>query len=486
MMEHFLRFVMIPAAIAPLCLLVARKRPATAGALAVATLFIGLLFTLPYLYEYHTSPFPEPPWDPVFNAAVFNSDIFSLLMTVGVYIAGVCASFFALRSLPEKCQGVWQCLLLLVVAGLCGAVTARDFFTMFVFSEAAGAALCALLAFDGSHYGVEAAVKYYIPGLPAGALVLLGNALLMFYAGGTGFKSVAAAVKASVAAPAPLAVILGLLACGYMIKAALAPFHAWKADSCQGAGAPAAAVLSGAAVAAAGLYPLIRVAMALRALYPAHSGDCVGPAIMLFGMLSVLVGVLGAFAQRNLRRMLAFAAVSQYGMAALAAGIGTQYAFSGAIYQMFNTMFCMTALFLLAGIVERWAGACDLRRLGGLEARIPLVAVPFAVLLLSLAGMPPFSGFWAKLFIMSALWKEGCRLYVCLSLLSSGILLLCFARTITGAFSGRAEVPRASAQANDAWLSLPSVLLALLAVAAGLYFPSLFTLFVFSAAGVKL
>ena len=488
-MQLFLRFILLPAVIAPLCPLVAQKRPRTSGIMAVFTLLIGLLFALSYICEYQGSFFVTDMHEGLlFNVEVFRSDIFSLLMLVGVYIAATAASFFSLYSLPDEKQGNWQALLLLSVAGLCGAVTARDFFTLYVFGEAVAAALCVLIAFEESHHGVEAALKYFLLGVPASALIIFGNALLLLYTGGTEFSRLSAAIASAAGNTAPLAIILGVLACGFMMKAAIAPFHAWKPDACQGAPAPAGALLSGAVVAALGLYPLVRIAMSLRALYPSHAGDCVGAALMFFGMASIIVGALGAFSQRDLRRVFAFAAVSQYGFVALAAGAGTVYAFSGAIYQLFNTMLCLPPLFLLAAVVEREAGCVDLRRLGGLDNKLPLAAVSCAILLLSLVGLPPFAGFWGKLLILSALWKAGAHIYALLALLSCLPLLACFAGVINRVFSSRVELPPPALPLahGGILLALPAALLALLALAAGLYFPLFFSPLVEQAARAAL
>ncbi len=186
-----------------------------------------------------------------------------------------------------------------------------------------------------------------------------------------------------------------MLLVAFGIKAAVFPLSAWLPDSYPTAPAPITAVFAGL-LTKVGVYAIIR---AHSLLFP---GGGLDPLLLVAALLTMLVGILGAIAQSDIKRLLSFTLVSHIGYMVFGIALSSELGMSGAIYYVAHHIVVQTTLFLVVGLIERQAGASTLQRLGGLAAASPILAFVFVVPALNLGGIPPFSGFIGKVALLEA------------------------------------------------------------------------------------
>src|SRR5690606_1345833 len=179
------------------------------------------------------------------------------------------------------------------------------------------------------------------------------------------------------------------------IKAAMFPLSAWLPDSYPTAPAPVTAVFAGL-LTKVGVYAIIRTE---TLLFP---GGRLGNMLMVVALLTMIVGILGAIAQADIKRLLSFTLVSHIGFMVFGVALGTAAGLSGAIFYVAHHSTVQTTLCRVTGLIERRGGSTSMDRLGALARFAPLLAILFFVPALSLAGIPPLSGFLGKLGLMQA------------------------------------------------------------------------------------
>jgi multicomponent Na+:H+ antiporter subunit D len=191
-----------------------------------------------------------------------------------------------------------------------------------------------------------------------------------------------------------------MLLLAFGIKAAVFPLSAWLPDSYPTAIAPVTAVFAGL-LTKVGVYAIIRTQTLLFPDGPATD------VLLVAALLTMIVGILGAVAQSDIKRLLSFTLVSHIGYMLFGIGLATNAGLSGAIFYVVHHIVVQTTLFLAAGLIERRGGTTALDRLGGLARLAPVLGVLFFLPALNLAGIPPFSGFLGKLGLLQAGVADG-------------------------------------------------------------------------------
>ncbi|RMB78528.1 Na+/H+ antiporter subunit D [Rhodococcus sp. SBT000017] len=338
---------------------------------------------------------------------------------------------------------------LALTAGVCNAFLAGDLFNLFVGFEVLLAASFVLLTLGASADRVRAGVSYVMVSMVSSLIFLIGIALVY---GATGTLNLAhIAVRMDDINPGTRTAIFAVLLVAFGIKAAVFPLSTWLPDSYPTAPAPVTAVFAGL-LTKVGVYAIIR---AHTLLFPDGSLDNV---LMVCGLLTMLVGILGSIAQSDIKRLLSFTLVSHIGYMIFGVALSTQSGLSGSIYYVAHHILVQTTLFLVVGLIERQAGSSSLRRLGGLAAASPVLAIVFLVPALNLGGIPPFSGFIGKVALLQAGSEQGsvlAWLLVAGGTLTSLLTLYVVARVWTKAFwRARADAPEGDLADNS-----PSALL---------------------------
>ncbi|RGC70111.1 Na(+)/H(+) antiporter subunit D [Micromonospora sp. MW-13] len=282
---------------------------------------------------------------------------------------------------------------LVLTAGVTNAFLAGDLFNLFVGFEILLAASFVLITLGGTGIRIRTGSTYVVVSILSSMIFLAGVGLV--YAA-TGTLNMAQLAQRLDELPAGVRLSLQLmLLLAFGIKAAVFPLSAWLPDSYPTAPAPVTAVFAGL-LTKVGVYAIIRTE---TLLFP---GGQVTGLLMVVAGLTMVVGILGAVAQSDLKRLLSFTLVSHIGYMIFGVALSTVAGLSAAIFYVVHHITIQTTLFLVAGLVEARAGSTDLRRLGGLARVAPVLGVLFFVPAMNLAGIPPFSGFLGKLGLLQA------------------------------------------------------------------------------------
>lgn len=357
-------------------------------------------------------------WLPPFGIS-FTAEAMGVLFATMSALVAVAVVLSLLGEAPESAvrDGVYP-LLLLLMAGVGGAFLTGDLFNLYVWFEVMLIAAFGLLVLAGNPLQLDGAVKYGILNLIATTLFLVALGLLY---GALGTLNMADIIGAAGKADRlVLTVIAGLFALAFAIKAAVFPVNAWLPASYHTPPAPISALLGGV-LTKVGVYALLR----LLALLPAERA-MLSPAITAVAIATMLLGPLSAIAETNLRRAVGFLLIGGIGIAIT--GAATAGAVPGAIVYVGQSILVIAALYLVAGLIERATGTTDTREMGGLYAASSRLSIMFFALVLAIAGVPPFLGFWPKLLLLQGLIGAGDWLLALSLLLSSLLTLIAGAR----------------------------------------------------------
>jgi NADH-quinone oxidoreductase subunit N len=282
-------------------------------------------------------------------------------------------------------------LILIAALGMGLMASAGDLISLYIGVELHSLALYVLAAFqrdDGK--SSEAGLKYFVLGALSSGLLLYGASLIYGFAGSVNFDAIALAVGDE----AQGGVLFGLVfvICGLAFKVSAAPFHMWTPDVYEGAPTPMVAFFTTAPKMAA----LVVFARLLFEAFPGAIEEW-RQVVLIIALISMAVGAFGGLVQRNLKRLLAYSSISNMGYALLAISAGTELGVQGLLIFMVLYMIDSMGLFACLLALNRDGRAMEtIGDFAGLSRVRPGMAVALTVLAFSIAGVPPFSGFWAK------------------------------------------------------------------------------------------
>lgn len=290
-------------------------------------------------------------------------------------------------------------LLLFAVLGMMLMVSANSLMALYMAVELAALSQYVLTAFRREDVSAsEAGLKYFILGAIASGMLLFGSSLVYGFSGSVDFAVLAQQLEAqqSLRPGVMLGVIFILV--GFSFKISGAPFHMWTPDVYQGAPTPVTAFFS-VAPKLAGLCLLVRVLLdAFEPLFLQWQ-----QIVLAVSALSMLIGALGAMAQKNLKRLLAYSSIGHVGFALLGLASGSQLGIESLLtYLTIYVVMSLGAFACLLSFHRNDQYFEQLEDLSGLSQSQPGVAMAFAILLFSMAGIPPMAGFFAKLYIFHA------------------------------------------------------------------------------------
>jgi multicomponent Na+:H+ antiporter subunit D len=293
---------------------------------------------------------------------------------------------------------------LVLAAGISMAFLTGDLFNLFVAFEVMLVASYVLLTLDGGKAQVRAGMTYVVVSLLSSTLFVT---VVGFVYAATGTVNLADAAERMADLPAGVRLALGLtLLVVFGIKAAIFPLFSWLPDSYPTAPSPVTAVFAGL-LTKVGVYAIIRTQ---TLLFPGD--EAIAAVLLVLAALTMVVGILGALVQDDLKRLLSFTIVSHIGYMLLGLGLYSAAGLAGAILYTVHHIVVQTTLFLVAGLMERRKGTSSIARGGGLQRVAPLLGLLYLLPALSLAGIPPLSGFLAKLGLLQAGLADGGALAV--------------------------------------------------------------------------
>jgi multicomponent Na+:H+ antiporter subunit D len=371
------------------------------------------------------------------------ADRFSAIMlSVGSSVLLVVLLYAIGEPGAERNHVGFQSVYLVLAAGVSLSFLTGDLFNLFVAFEMMLTASYVLLTLGGRGSQVRSGMTYVVISLLASTLFITALALLYSATGTVNMADLS--TKIAELPPGLRSTFAVLLLVVFGIKAGLFPLFFWLPDSYPTAPGPITAVFAGL-LTKVGIYAIIR---SQTLLFP--EGSRPDTLLLVLAGLTMVVGILGAIAQDDVKRILSFDIVSQVGYMVMGLGFFTVAGVAGAVFCMLQHIVVKTSLFLTAGLIERSAGSGRLTRIGGLVRSAPLLSVLFLLPALSLAGVPPLSGFVAKFALVDAGIADGEHLVVGVSLLVSLLTLFLVARIWTGVFWSPPETGRSSTAAVEA------------------------------------
>ena len=405
---------------------------------------------------------------------IFQVDALSALMVVIASLSSLGITIYSLAA-ESKQSGLetFYAMLFLLVAGVLGMVSTGDLFNFFVFLEISSLAGAALVAYRvDKGVAVEAGLKYALLSTLGALAVLTAIGILIGQYNALNLATLASRMQFTTLDK----IALVLLAVPLAMKCGAVPMHFWTPDSYTTAPSSVTAFL--VVSSQASLYGLFRILFTLYG--PLLSWATFGWFLIVLGVLSMFVGVTMAIPQKDVKRLMAYHAVSQTGYMLLGVGVGLavlgnpgalaaygKTAMAGGLFHIINHAMYKGLLFLTAGAVFYRAGTRNLNKLGGLGHDMPWTMVFFMIGALAIAGVPPFNGFASKLLIYESVFRFSPFLSI-VAMIVSILTLASFVKVFHSMFLGPRRAEFAAVREVPVPMLAGMALLAVFVVAAGL------------------
>jgi multicomponent Na+:H+ antiporter subunit D len=333
-------------------------------------------------------------WPAPFGISLVVDHLAAAMLAITGLMALAIAVYAMGPGARERDRAGFQPLFHALLMGVAGAFTTGDLFNLYVWFEVMLIASFGLLVLDRTREQIDGGIRYVMLNLVGTTFFLLAVGLVYGLAGTLNLADLAR-VAPLVENQGALAAVGVLLLVSFGAKAAVFPLFNWLPASYHTASMPVAAIFA-ALLTKVGVYAIIRI----FTLVFAHDQALFGPILGAIAMATMVVGVLGAAAHYDVRRILSFHIISQIGYMLVGVALMTPLAIAGSVLYVIHHIVVKANLFLVAGAMRQVGGSFALARLGGLWAARPLLGLAFLIPALSLAGIPPLSGFWGKLVVI--------------------------------------------------------------------------------------
>ncbi len=360
---------------------------------------------------------------------VFVQDNLALVFKALIASASALAVILSVPFLSKRGENKFEypLVILLATVGMFGMVSSQDFLALYVSLELQALSLYVLASFRRDHRrNSEAGLKYFFLGALSSGLLLYGISLIYGFVGSTSYDAIGTTLMQQ-SQLAPGAVVgLVLVLSGLAFKISAVPFHMWTPDVYQGAPTPVTAFFAMAPKAAA-------IGVLCRLFQGPLAGvfEQLQPILVVLSFASMLVGAFAAIVQKNIKRLMAYSSIGHVGFILLGLASGTVYGTSAAV------LYVILYLIMTAGAFAFLLYAFDaedeneeIERLAGFSKDHPLMAAAFSALLLSMAGIPPLAGFFAKLVVLKAAVEMNLTLLAVFGVLCSVVSAYYYIRII--------------------------------------------------------
>ena len=375
---------------------------------------------------------------------------FDILFSIGGLLTILTSRQYLQRENIEHDE--FYSLVLFAVAGMMLIAHSNHLLILFIGIEVMSVSFYILSGYMRNNAkSVESSLKYFLLGAFATGFLVYGIALIYGSTGSMDYNQIALNINNNTLNfPALLPIGVALIVIGLSFKAAAFPFHQWAPDVYQGAPTIVTAFMStaGKAAAFAAFIPIVTVLMPSA---PAKLQ-------MIFAVMSaatMLIGNISALAQSNIKRMLAFSSVAHAGYIMMGLVSGSQYGYGGIVFYLTAYMFMQIGSFIIVAILERNGEKyLELSDYAGLSKRHPVLAAFMAIFMLSLAGIPPFAGFFGKYFLFTAAIDAGFLWLTLVGVLSSIISVYFYIGLIVKMYFTEPEGQREDNEVGMSGLSL--------------------------------
>lgn len=362
------------------------------------------------------------------------------ILNVGVLIVLIQSLKWANSEFTAIRRGEFYELILLTLLGMYLMISSRHFLMFIIGLETATLPLCALVAFDKHRYeSHEAAIKYILTAVFSSAILLMGLSFVYGLSGTLYYQGIAAALCGNMGVM--LAVALAFVMAGFGFKISLVPFHLWTADVYQGAPTSVTSYLSVISKGSAAFAFLVVLTQVFGSVYEA-AWEWMLYALII---LTITVGNLFAMRQTNMKRFLAFSSISQAGYIMLAIVGNNAMGVSALMFYTLVYIFSNLAAFGVIGAIENATGKVNMTDYNGLYKTNPRLSFTMMLAMFSLAGIPPFAGFFSKFFVFTSTLSgtNSAALYVLvlIALINTIISLYYYLLVVKAMFINDSETP---------------------------------------------
>ena len=386
---------------------------------------------------------PGPVAD-AFGGMYHNQPIQSIvksILSIGTLIVFLMAHEWMRRPDTAIKQGEFYILTLSTLLGMYFMISAGHFLMFFIGLETASIPMAALVAFDKyRHHSAEAGAKYILTALFSSGLLLYGLSLIYGTVGTLYFADIPARLTGD-----PLQIMAFVFFfSGMGFKISLVPFHLWTSDVYEGAPSTVTAYLS---VISKGSAAFVLMAILIKVFAPMV--EQWQEVLYWVIIASITIANLFALRQQNLKRLMAFSSISQAGYIMLGVISGSAQGMTSLVYYVLIYMFANLAVFTVITIVALRAGKFTLEDYNGLYTTNPKLAFLMTLALFSLAGIPPFAGFFSKFFIFAAAFEGGFHLLVFISLINTIISLYYYLKIVKAMYINKSDEPIAAFRSDN-------------------------------------
>ncbi len=444
--------VLIPLLSAGLALVVGRRprlQQAISVAALVAALLVGIVLTLATIGG--PIALDVGSWSAPIGVTLVADKLSALMLVVSQIVCLAVLLYSISQNAADSSVetsapvAIYHPTFLVLVAGVSNAFLTGDLFNLYVGFEILLAASFVLITLGGTRGRIRAGTVYVVVSLVSSAIFLTGIALIY---GALGTVNMALLSERIGEIDPNVALMLQLiLLVAFGIKAAIFPLFAWLPDSYPTAPAPVTAVFAGL-LTKVGIYAIIRLQFLLFPENPLTD------LLAVVGIATMILGIIGAVAQDDVKRILSFTLVSHIGYMVWGISLATAAGLAAAICYAAHHIIVQASLFLIVGLIERRTGTTSARRLNNLARTAPIIAIMYLISGLNLVGVPPFSGFIGKLGLAEASVQVGTPM--AWALLASGMVTSFLTLYVVVKFWNRAfwQTPEAHTKLADMYRNL--------------------------------
>jgi multicomponent Na+:H+ antiporter subunit D len=354
-------------------------------------------------------------WLPPFGIS-FSVDVTGALLAFVGSVVALCGGIYAYAAATtlERRYGFYP-FYMLMMAGVSGAFLTGDVFNLYVWFEVLLISSFGLIVLGSEKQQLDGTMKYAFLNLVATTMFLTATGYLYGLFGTLNMADILLKVREG-GHGGPISTIAVLYFLAFAMKAAGFPMNFWLPASYHTPKFVVSAVFAGL-LTKVGIYALLRISLMLFA----PQRDDIAILIAWIAGMTMVVGVIGALAQSEIRRLLGYLVISGIGTMLAGIAIASQTGVAGVLVYAVHSMIVMTALYLAAGVMHQMAGTLQMREIGGLYSASPVLATAFFVLALSVSGLPLTSGFWGKFILVKASLEVGAW-WLAAIILVSGLL----------------------------------------------------------------
>ncbi|MGN1400226.1 MAG: Na+/H+ antiporter subunit D [Bacillus sp. (in: firmicutes)] len=424
-----------------------------------------LSFYLVYqVYENGQMAVDMSSWSAPFGITI-TADMLSALLVLTTNIIALAVAIYSIQSIGKARESYYYyAVFQLLIVGVNGAFLTGDIFNLFVFFEVMLMASYVLLVLGGTKIQLRETMKYILVNLISSALFVIAVAYLYSVVGTLNMAHISMRVAES-GQPGILTVIAVLFLIVFGLKAAVFPLFFWLPGSYYAAPAPVLA-LFGALLTKVGVYSIFRT----YTLIFVHDISYTHALLGAIGLMTIIIGCIGAVAYWDVKKIIIYNIVIAVGVILFGVSLFNHTGTSGALLYLVHDMIIKAALFLIAGLMIKLTGTSDLRNMGGLIKDYPLLGWTFFLAAVSLAGIPPFSGFAGKLMIVQGAVEAEAYFGAFVILASSLLVLYSIMKIFIHGFWGTPKELNIPAPSTPAYMTLlvPAIVLVGISTAFGL------------------